>query len=130
MITLTIRTDKPESELGLYEGDKRLTYKTWQAHRELAETIHIQISELLKSQKLELKDIGSIVAFEGPGSFTGLRIGLSVANALAYALGIPIAGSQGDDWIAAGVAKLENGGAGARALPHYGAPVHITKPKH
>jgi tRNA threonylcarbamoyladenosine biosynthesis protein TsaB len=130
MITLTIRTDKPESELGLFDDDKELANKHWQAHRELAETIHMQISELLTSRSFELKDLDRIVAFEGPGSFTGLRIGLSVANALAYALGIPIVGGRGEKWIQDGITALQAGKNDTVVQPHYGAPVHISEPKH
>src|SRR5689334_16419856 len=107
MTILTIRTDKPGSEIGLYDGNKQLAYQTWQAHRQLAETIHIQLSELIRSHHKELKDIGGIVAFEGPGSFTGLRIGLSVANALAYGLKVPIVASQGEAWVEKGLERLQ-----------------------
>jgi hypothetical protein len=46
MIILTIRTDKPEAEIGLYDDEKQIIYETWQAHRQLAETIHLKIKEL------------------------------------------------------------------------------------
>ena len=74
MIILTIRTDNPEAEIGLYENEKQLAYKTWQAHRSLAETIHIKIKELLNEANKSLDDIEGIACFKGPGSFTGLRI--------------------------------------------------------
>lgn len=129
MIVLTIRTDKPEAEIGLYDGQTKLAYETWQAHRELSNTIHQKIVDVLKSQGKKLEDLGGVVAFQGPGSFTGLRIGLTVANTLAYGLEIPIVGAQGDDWIAKGVSRLEAGEKDEIALPEYGAPAHITKPK-
>lgn len=130
MIILTIRTDKPEAELGLYDGSTKLTYFTWQAHRQLAETIHKKIYELLKSQSLSLKDVRGIVVFQGPGSFTGLRIGLSVANALAYGFQIPIVAGQGQGWIKTGINKLGQGQNDQQVMPEYGAPPHVTKPKH
>jgi len=95
VIILTIRTDKPQSEIGLYNDAKQLGYITWEAHRQLAETIHSKLGEILKSQGLKMADIRGVVAYEGPGSFTGLRIGISVANALAYVLGLPISGKNG-----------------------------------
>ncbi len=49
MIILTIRTDKPEAEIGLYDGEQQLAYEMWSAHRQLAETIHTKIKELLDS---------------------------------------------------------------------------------
>ena len=45
---LSIRTDKPEAEIGLFSADgQKLVYKTWQAHRELSSTILVVIKELL-----------------------------------------------------------------------------------
>lgn len=55
------------------------------------------IEKLLKSQKLDYKDLKGIEVEVGPGSFTGLRVGVSVANALAYALGIPVNGKKIED---------------------------------
>lgn len=129
MLILTIRTDRPEAEIGLFDDARQLAYQTWPAHRELAETIHLRIDKLLKNQRKSLHDLGGLVAFEGPGSFTGLRIGLATANALAFGLGLPVAASRGDDWIQAGIARLQSGQNDSPALPHYGAPVHITPPK-
>ena len=129
MLVLGIRTDKPEAELSLLENGKVLAAKNWHAHRELATTLHIEISNLLRRCGKDLQNLQGIVGFEGPGSFTGLRIGLSVANALAYGLEIPIVGSRGDDWAAQGFMQLEAGVDVQTVLPHYGAEVHITPPR-
>lgn len=127
MLILTFRTDKPEAELGLYENDNKLAYSTWMAHRELAETIHSKLEELLKEQNQTIHDLQAIIAYQGPGSFTGLRIGLSVANALAYSLGIPIVASSEDDWIKTGIKRLESGDNDKLALPEYGSLPNITQ---
>ncbi len=129
MTILTIRTDKPEAEIGLFEGDTQLAYETWQAHRQLAETLHSQIATLLQSISKDWANIDGIVVFQGPGSFTGLRIGISVANALAYSLQIPIVGATDDDWIQGGVEKLKNNPTDKTVLPEYGAAAHITQQK-
>jgi tRNA threonylcarbamoyladenosine biosynthesis protein TsaB len=50
------------------------------------------IAELLKEGGLSADDIGCVAASEGPGSFTGIRIGVSAARALAQAKGIPAIG--------------------------------------
>ncbi|HTB49135.1 MAG TPA: tRNA (adenosine(37)-N6)-threonylcarbamoyltransferase complex dimerization subunit type 1 TsaB, partial [Verrucomicrobiae bacterium] len=126
----TMRTDKPEAELGLFNDSAKLAYSTWPAHRQLAETIHAKIKELLESQSRSLNDLQGIVIFEGPGSFTGLRIGLSVANALAYGLAIPIVAEAGDNWLIAGVHEIINGQNQHIVLPKYGSPPHTTTPKH
>ncbi len=129
MIILTVRTDKPESEIGLYEDREQLAYVTWQAHRELAETLHIKIEELLRGQQKNWLALQGIVCFQGPGSFTGLRIGLTVANALAFSYGLPIVATQDPDWLEVGIGRLLAGKTDVQALPYYGADAHITLPK-
>jgi len=126
MLILTIRTDNPEAEIGLYDNQVQLAYYTWPAHRELSNAIHHKIKDMLESQHKGLHDIEGLVCFQGPGSFTGLRIGLTVADTLAYGLDIPVVGAQ-DDWIESGIQRLLSGGNDRIALPHYGAPAHITQ---
>lgn len=130
MMILTIRTDNPEAEIGLYDNAQQLTYETWQAHRQLAETLHTKIAALLQSSNKQLNSLDGIVVFKGPGSFTGLRIGITVANALAYSLNCPVVAAEGPDWIQTGVERLLNNENDQIAMPEYGAPVHITLPKH
>lgn len=127
---LTIRTDNPEAEVGLFfdTGQKR-QYEKWQAHRELAESIHKKISELLKAEDKTFKGISGIVCYKGPGSFTGLRIGLTVGNALSYGIGCPIVGSAGQDWIQAGIKAIADGKNEVIVIPEYGREPHITKQK-
>ncbi|MGH7196076.1 MAG: tRNA (adenosine(37)-N6)-threonylcarbamoyltransferase complex dimerization subunit type 1 TsaB [Candidatus Saccharimonadales bacterium] len=129
MLILTIRTDRPEAEIGLYEDSKKLAYETWQAHRQLAETIHVKIENLLKSLGKDWPDLEATICYQGPGSFTGLRIGLTVANTLAYGLEIPIIATKNDNWANQGIEKLLAGKNDQIALPDYGAPPHITNPK-
>lgn len=129
MLILTLRTDNPESEIGLYVDNEQVVYEKWQAHRQLAETLHTRITDLLKNSGKQWSDIEGVVAYEGPGSFTGLRIGLSVANAIAGSYDAPITATTGDTWIEDGLQNLLAGKGQKTALPEYGAPVHITAPK-
>lgn len=129
MTILTLRTDKPEAELCLYSDTVCVETEVWQAHRQLAETIHLKIQNLLERNGKSLKDIQGIACFQGPGSFTGLRIGLTVANTLAYALHVPIVAAQGDVWAQQAVERLEAGEDDRLALPYYGADAHITPQK-
>ncbi|MDV7392551.1 tRNA (adenosine(37)-N6)-threonylcarbamoyltransferase complex dimerization subunit type 1 TsaB, partial [Arthrospira platensis SPKY1] len=55
-----------------------------------AEKLHPLIQELLVSQNITSKDLDAIAISFGPGSYTGLRIGISAAKGLAYALQIPL----------------------------------------
>jgi len=129
MLILTIRTDKPISELGLYEDGTQLVYEKWQAHRKLASTINIKIKQLLDSQNKTLQDLEGIACFKGPGSFTGLRIGLTVANTLSDSLQIPIYSSGAKNWIDISLTTLLNGENQKIAIAKYGSPAFTTKPK-
>ena|ERR1700741_4446790 len=129
MVILVLRTDKPESEIGLYNDKNQLVHEIWQAHRQLAETLHSKIATMLQNQSKAWNHIEGVVIYHGPGSFTGLRIGLSVANALANSFHIPIVGLTGDDWVTNGIQQILDGQGKTIALLDYGAPVHITAPK-
>ena len=129
MKILAIRTDKLEAELYLFENKNKLNSIKWQAHRQLAETIHIKIKEILDLLSISANDIQGIVCYKGPGSFTGLRIGLSVTNALAYAQDIPIVARGGKDWLKQGINDLLGGKNDKIVTPEYGAPAKTTSPK-
>ena len=130
MFILTVKTSDPIAEIGLFTGEgEQLGYERWEAHRQLADSIHKKIRQLLAKQHLKLPQIGGIVGYEGPGSFTGLRIGLSVANSISYSLQIPITGSRGKNWLNKGIKSLLDKPGKKPLMPFYGAPVHITEPR-
>jgi len=60
--------------------------------------IILTIDKALKKCKAELADLKGVFVIKGPGSFTGLRVGLSVANQFAHQLKIPITGLRTDEW--------------------------------
>ncbi len=55
-----------------------------------AERLHVFIEEVIKEAGITLNDLSAIAVSQGPGSYTGLRIGVSAAKGLCYALGIPL----------------------------------------
>jgi len=65
------------------------------------------VDELLKYVNVEMEDIDVIAVSLGPGSFTGLRIGLSVAKGFSYSLGKPIVGISSLDGLAQNVAHFD-----------------------
>lgn len=52
------------------------------------------IIKLLQTNDLELRALSAVEVETGPGSFTGLRVGVAVANAMGFALGIPVNGKK------------------------------------
>jgi tRNA threonylcarbamoyladenosine biosynthesis protein TsaB len=129
VLILTLRTDNPQAEVGLYVGNQRLAYETWEAHRQLAETLHRKIQQLLDEQHKKWSDIAGVVIFQGPGSFTGLRIGISVANAIGNSFDIPVYGAQGDDWIRSGLKHIKEEPSRESVIPFYGSDANITTPR-
>lgn len=55
-----------------------------------AEKLHVFIEEIIAETKLTFQDLNAIAVSQGPGSYTGLRIGVSSAKGLCYALNIPL----------------------------------------
>ncbi|WP_035651525.1 tRNA (adenosine(37)-N6)-threonylcarbamoyltransferase complex dimerization subunit type 1 TsaB [Flavobacterium sp. ASV13] len=55
-----------------------------------AEKLHVFIEEIIAESKISVQDLAAIAVSQGPGSYTGLRIGVSAAKGLCYALNIPL----------------------------------------
>ena len=64
------------------------------ATREKSQKLLPFIDEVLKKKGKKPGDLTEIEVNTGPGSFTGLRVGVSVANAMGWALGIPVNGKR------------------------------------
>lgn len=95
-MTLCIDTTEGDDVvIALKQGKVVLAQKTFGARRQQAEKLLPEIDKLLKKQKLTLDDVKKIEINNAGGSFTSLRIGIVTANALAYALHIPISGTIG-----------------------------------
>ncbi|MBU1934426.1 tRNA (adenosine(37)-N6)-threonylcarbamoyltransferase complex dimerization subunit type 1 TsaB, partial [Patescibacteria group bacterium] len=56
------------------------------------------IDELVQKAKIQLSDLEAVFIIKGPGSFTGLRVGIAIANQFAHQLKIPIIGLRTDEW--------------------------------
>ena len=96
---------------------------------DLGRTLARGLLKFLEEKTGDLHDISGIGVMKGPGSFTGLRIGLTVANTLADSLNIPIVGAMGEDWRETALSKLRAGENEKIVMPEYGAAAHITAPR-
>jgi tRNA threonylcarbamoyladenosine biosynthesis protein TsaB len=91
-ITLAIDTAAPRLQLGLLLGDGRTDISVDDIATGHAELIFGRIAELLDRNGLGYADLERVVTTTGPGSFTGLRIGLSAARGIGLARHIPVIG--------------------------------------
>ena len=128
MIYLLIDTSTPVCKMTLVKGDKRADYE-WEAGRTLAKNIFTYFNEILNSAGVTYDSLEGLGVFRGPGSFTGLRIGLTVANTIASAQSIPIVGAIGEGWKRQVVDRLVVGENDEIVLPEYGSDARITKPR-
>lgn len=92
MLVLALDTATLVSSVALATEDTLLAEITLQTKKTHSELLMPHIQQLLAMANVDKKDIGAVAVSIGPGSFTGLRIGLATAKALAYALKIPIVG--------------------------------------
>lgn len=88
MLILAINTASSNTSIALFERGKTavkiLTEKSWPAKNNEAEKLMPEIAEQFKKLKKTYSDLKEILVVKGPGSFTGLRVGITVANTIAY----------------------------------------------
>jgi len=105
------------------------TWEGWPLDRAMSEELLSCIEQHLEWQHVTLQDLVGIIVFRGPGSFTSLRIGITTANALAYALQIPIIGTEVELEDPANFTALAKQAEPQIITPLYGSEPNITKPK-
>lgn len=125
---ILLDTSTPLCRMTIVDGNVRHVYE-WQADRQLAKDLLGWVHDRLVDYGVDWKSVTGIGAFMGPGSFTGLRIGLTVMNTLADSLSVPIVGGQGDDWQNDVLTRLQEGQNDQIVLPYYGSEANITKPR-
>ncbi|MFH1413162.1 MAG: hypothetical protein ABIG10_04045 [bacterium] len=112
-------TDKDNMILKIEDNGFKIK-KSIKVNRNQAEKLLPELNKLLLKHKLKLSDVSKIVVENNKGSFTSLRIGIATANALAYALQIPVEDINGKS-ISKKHIKL--------VRPEYEKEVMITIPK-
>ena len=90
-LILNIETATKNCSVSISDGAEVLALKELNEGKfSHAEKLHSFILEVLELAKLEMKDLDAVAVSKGPGSYTGLRIGVSTAKGLCYALDIPL----------------------------------------
>lgn len=128
-LTLVVKTNKPEVFLALLRESEIVWEESWEAKRELSDLILKKIEQGLQSLDQSWPAINGIIVHKGPGSFTGLRIGVTVASTLAYSGNVPLVGVNGDTWLKDGIDALAEGLDQKVIEIEYGGEANITTPK-
>ena len=92
MTILAIDTATMVSSVAVATEERVLAELTAETRFTHSETLVANIEEVLRLADVKREDLSAVAASLGPGSFTGLRIGLAAAKAIAYALSIPLVG--------------------------------------
>lgn len=116
MLTFSINTSSPEKSVSLIRDGKTVFKKSWEKPAVESSMILPSLLAGLKKINANLESLTGITVESGPGSFSSVRIGVTIANALSYALRIP-------------VTALPSKKKGFPVVPFYDRPPSITPPK-
>ncbi len=86
MISLFLDTSSVTYTIALIKNDNIIYEKNGESYNRLSDIILSEIDSALKNANLSIQDIDRLYVVNGPGSFTGIRIGLTFAKIVAYAL--------------------------------------------
>ena len=90
MYKLFISTYSELITIGLFKDNNLIMQKEKESEKSHSIYLVPMIDEILKENNIECQDLSEILVVNGPGSFTGIRLGVTVAKTLAYTLNIPI----------------------------------------
>lgn len=82
MISLCMDSAYKQLVLGLYKNKELLAGISLEAFKKQSETIFVELNRLLKETNLDYKDIDRVIITKGPGSYTGIRIAMTIAKVL------------------------------------------------
>lgn len=92
MLTLGFDTATEIGTVGLVDGEEVIGEYTFSASESQSEKLLASVDLLLKQTSVDISEVEKVAVSRGPGSFTGLRIGISTAKGLASGLDIPLVG--------------------------------------
>ena len=95
MVLIIDTTDK-ECMVGVDDG-RKFDVKKWRWKKDTGGEILHNIQKLLKKSQKKLENIDAIFVNQGPGSYTGTRVGITIASTLGWSLNVPVVGYSGKD---------------------------------
>lgn len=89
-MVLLLDSSNTSLSVGIGNGSQLIDYISYEAWQEQSEHMIPEIDNLLNKHSLSRKDIEAVIVSIGPGSYTGVRIALTIAKVMGLALNIPI----------------------------------------
>jgi tRNA threonylcarbamoyladenosine biosynthesis protein TsaB len=94
MLTLTLDTATPHGRFALTDGGELLVYQPHNVQGQVADAVLPVLSQMVAQAGRRLAEVELVGVTDGPGSFTGVRIGVATAKTLAWALGAELAAAS------------------------------------
>ncbi len=95
-MVLCVDTATEFAGMAIADKNKSVCLKLEASHA--SDKILETIDQVIQKANIQLSDLSGIFVIKGPGSFTGLRVGIAVANQFAHQLKIPIIGLRTEEW--------------------------------
>ncbi|GAA4000702.1 tRNA (adenosine(37)-N6)-threonylcarbamoyltransferase complex dimerization subunit type 1 TsaB [Hymenobacter fastidiosus] len=89
-LILSLETSSPVCSVALHQGGKLLGQSELRLEKSHSSHLSILVNQLLENSQHTLSDLAAVAISDGPGSYTGLRIGAAAAKGLCFALNIPL----------------------------------------
>ena len=89
MLSLVLDSANKELLVAIFKDEKRIDETRYEAWQRQSEFMLPELDRILKKNNVDPKSIDEIIVTVGPGSYTGVRIALTIAKIYAYTLNIP-----------------------------------------
>jgi len=99
-VILALDTSDGQASVSLCRDGVAMAESSWDTAGNHSRHLHLAVQQMLALLSVSMRDVAALVVAKGPGSFSGLRVGVSFAKGLAMALDVPLAGISTLDAIA------------------------------
>jgi tRNA threonylcarbamoyladenosine biosynthesis protein TsaB len=135
-LLLALDTSTSTASVALFDGQRVVSETTWLAGREHSTRLLVEVEAALERVGRTASDLTGLVVARGPGSFTGVRVALSVAKGMAAGLSLPLWGVSSLDVLAHAAGKVDlpiravlEAGRGRYATGLYRGEVPVEAPR-
>lgn len=135
-LLLALDTSTSTASLALFDGQRVVSETTWLAGREHSTRLLVEVEVGLERIGRTAPDVTGLIVARGPGSFTGVRVALSVAKGMAAGLAVPLWGVSSLDVVALAAGSVDvpvravlEAGRGRYAVGLYEGGVAVEPPR-